>query len=153
MKAAVCVAAILLAGCASRDGFIDRQSIECASGQPISIQLGADFSRTARMERSDDQFPVLILVSNNSHDEITVSRIGFEQAFARGDSYQIDGQSRSFTETIPAGEQHVFEIPTTGRALTRWDDYRRAQPPVVTVRVALANGDEYRCGFQIDDPS
>lgn len=153
MKSAVCLAAILLAGCASRDGFIDQESIECAPGQPVSIQVGVDFSHTARMERADDQFSILVQVSNNSHDEVTVVRIRTEQAFESRASYQLDAQSRRFNETISPGEQHVFEIPTTGRVLVRPDEYPRAQAPVVTVRVALANGDEYRCAFQIDDPS
>ena len=153
MTRAPLVLALMLAACASSDGFVDETSQQCAPGQPVFIQLGVDLSRASRLEGVDDQLTILAQVSNNSHEEITVVRVATDQAFDNTAYYRVEPQSRRFNQTIAGGEQHVFEIPTTGRLLARPQELRQSRPPVLGVRVRLANGDEYHCRYQIDDPS
>lgn len=153
MKRAAFLLTLMLASCASSDGFIDETSQQCEPGQPVFIELGVDLSRASRLEGVDDQITILVQISNNSHEEITVLRVATDQAFDNSAYYRVEPQSRRFNQTIAGGEQHVFELPTTGRLLARPQELRYSQPPVLGVRVRLANGDEYHCRYQIDDPS
>lgn len=153
MRAIFCLLSVLLAGCASRDGFIDDSTQQCEPGQPVSIQLGVDLPQGSRMEGMDDHLTIFVAVSNNSHQEITVTRVTIEQAFDHTAYYRIDSQSRTFNEVIPEGEEHAFELPTTGRLLVRPQELAQARPPVMGVRVRLASGDEYYCRYQLRDPS
>ena len=150
MKRIASAAALtLLLSCATSDGVIDQRTLECTSGQDVSIDAGFD-GRIGTMEGADDRFDLVVEVSNNSHEEVTVSYIRADQMDRRNARYAVDRSYRKFDQVIEEGKDHAFRLPMTGRAL-RYDPNQVSfgQAPELAVTVALSNGDSYRCFFSI----
>ena len=141
-----------MAGCASKDGFIDRQQFNCEPGQIVSILAGLDDPVGTRMEGVvDDQHTLTVLVGNNSQEDMVVTTIRAEQIADQTDAYRFSNGYRAVNETIPEGKEAEFRIPMTGRSIQpEFGDPRGANRPVsLAVTVALANGDQYRCRYEI----
>ncbi len=152
MKTSVLVplSLFLLAACASRDGFIDQQVLECGPGQPVTIQAGLD-AQGPRMEGVDDQHSLIVLVGNNSHEEITVKFIRVEQHPDATAVYRFSGGRGNFDRAVAEGAEEEFKIPMTGRPIRpEFEAQVRSGAAVsLDVTVGLSNGDQYRCAFEI----
>lgn len=152
MKTSLFLAIVLVAGCASKDGFIDQQQFNCEPGQIVSILAGLDDPVGTRMEGvMDDQHTLRVLVGNNSQEDMVVSVIRAEQIVDQTDMYRFSNGYRAVNETIPEGKEAEFRIPMTGRTIQpEFGDPRGANRPVsLAVTVAFANGDQYRCRYEI----
>ena len=151
MKTRLLLALLLVAGCASKDGFIDRQQFECEPGQVVSILAGLDAQGSASMEGvMDDQHTLLVLVGNNSHEDMVVKTIRAEQAAGPSDTYRFNNAYRTVNQTIPEGKEAEIKIPMTGRPIASEFGERNVYRSVsMAVTVALGNGDSYRCLFEI----
>lgn len=149
MRIRALFAIALLTACGTATDVIDERNLGCESGQDISIMAGLD----ARMlgERDEDQFDLMVEVSNNSHEEVTVDFIRAQQAAAESSAYRVDTGYRRFGEVIPEGKHHTFRLPMTGRRAERTRERVIAADRGVelTVTVALSNGDSYRCHFEV----
>jgi len=145
---------LLLSACASRDmDFIDQRTLDCESGQEVSIQAGLDIASRGA-EVSDDMLTMLVDVGNNSHDEIIVKFIRVDQMQDEQEPYRLQNGYGSFEQTIPEGESHVFKIPMTGRlsGVRSGQTIRSRRGLDLNVRVGLANGDVYHCKFLVPSP-
>ncbi len=144
------VAALLSAACASSDGFIDETVHMCDPGDPISIEAGAETDDDSMTGPGEAIIPSRIVfrvrVSNNSRDEVEVRSIRVDQPTGGTPIFVFDNAQRQFKEVIPEGEDHTFEIPSTGKWSRRNTTSRAVE---VNVTVGLANGDVYRCRFAV----
>ena len=150
MKPSVLLLLLLAADCASKDGFIDERVFDCEAGQLVTVQAGLDVPG-ARMEGMDDQHTLVVTVGNNGPQEITVKAIRADQmpdALAR---YRFNSGYRNFDQVIPEGDDAEFRIPMAGRPVQPEVDStgRSHQNVQFDVLVLLANGDQYRCRFEI----
>ena len=144
---------LLLSACASSNtDFIDERTLDCESGQEVSIQAGLDIA-SAGSEVTEDMLTMLVDVGNNSHDDIVVKFIRVDQATDESEPYRLRNGYGTFEQTIPEGENHVFKIPMTGRLGPRNDQTIRSRRGLqLNVRVGLANGDSYHCQFLVPSP-
>lgn len=144
---------LLVAACASSDGFIDERVLDCAPGQDVTIQAGID-TPGVQMERIDDQLTLLVEVANNTHDEIVVTFIRAEQVKDDAQMYRIESGYGKFDQTIEEGGDHVFRIPMTGRMIAARENrtMRLKNAFQMSVSVGLSNGDVYRCLFELRPP-
>lgn len=147
--AAPLLLALLLPACSSSTDLIDQRSLGCDPGQDVSIQAGLNGAREQGM--GSDRLDVVVEVSNNSHDEVTVTFVRVDQGNAGEAPYRIENSYRRFDQVIPEGEDHTFELPTTGRinpqSSTR--SISSSQGIEMIVTVGLSNGDSYRCVFAV----
>lgn len=148
-SAALLLSLFLLASCASRDGFIDQQTLECGPGQAVTIQAGLD-AQSPRMEGMDDQHALIVLVGNNSHEEIVVKYVRVSQRPDSTATYRFSGGSRTFDEAVAEGAEGEFKILMTGRPIRPEVEAMRSDAAIsLDVTVGLSNGDQYRCAFEI----
>jgi hypothetical protein len=151
MKRAILLLSLLLAAaCASNDGFVKDNS-SCGPGEPIAIEAGWD-TQTSPMERSvDNRMTLLVRVSNNSDEDITVKAIRADPMTAfRDTAYEIERGSQDFNTLIAEGDDSTFEIPMTSRR--RMQDRTtgvRASGVDVTVTVVLDSEKTVRCPFRL----
>jgi hypothetical protein len=146
MRLSALPALLLLAACASPAAIVDQRSFKCAPGQDISIRAVLTHPSAAREAGGPLKYQVEI--SNNSHNDVTVTYVRIQP---RGkDLDRLDESvSRSFDQLIPAGEDHLFEIPATEAWVLSPDFGQRLEARRVrfVARVSLANGDSYQCEF------
>ena len=141
---------LLLAGCSSSTDLIDEQVLDCDSGAAISVRAGLN-NPTIRMERTDDQLMLVVEISNNSHEELTVKHIRAQQIGVTDSTrYRLDPVTRQFNQVIAENDDHLFELPVFGRFVgSRLSGQRAAEEIVLDVMVTLTNGDSYRCRFSV----
>ena len=149
MKLALLVAGALLVSCASSDDLTDRRYLGCEPGQDVSIAAGLD-TGFLDDDGSEDHFNVLVEVSNNSHEDITVKTIGVDQTADDFTTYVIDRGYAEYDLVVAPGKDHTFEVPVRGRARRSSTGTLRA-PQAIDLRVVvlLADGDQYRCSFVV----
>jgi hypothetical protein len=149
------VALLLSAACSSGGNFVDQRSFDCAPGADISIAAGMNPTRMGPTEAFDDELTLQVEVGNNSNREVIVRSIRVEQS-GREEStpYVVDSSFRQFDQVIEAGDDHLFELPMLGRGRRQTTVNRNVteRGVVLSVRVSLANGDHYRCLFQVPSP-
>jgi hypothetical protein len=151
MKTAVLLSLLLTLGCASKDGFIDQQVLDCGPGQVVTIQAGLDAQSGTRMEGVDDQHTLIVVVGNNSQEDIVVKTIRVDQAPDASSTYRFSNGYRKFDQTIAEGDEAEFKIPMSGRSIRPEvdADVRSSRDVSLDVMVILGNGDRYRCRFGI----
>lgn len=154
MKFIALFAIAFLVSCASSStDIIDSRSLQCGPGQDIDIMAGMDKSSVEN--RMDDRVQLLVNVSNNSHQELTVMSIRAEQVRTDETRVLIDAGTRQFNQVLPEGKEHTFELPLFARLreLTERDRLRerenRDRGIEMVVTVQLSNGDSYRCAFDV----
>lgn len=147
---------LLSAACASKDGFVDSTVTECGPGAALGIEAGFD-STSSPSDRIDTQRTMLVQVSNNSHQEVTVKSVRVDPMQLNRDvAYELTGGARDFSQVIPEGGDHTFEIPMSSRRNTQQDPRftggTRVYELDVVVTVALEQADSYRCRFRLPVP-
>lgn len=148
MRVLAAAAIALLVSCSSTD-VIDRRYLDCEPGQDVSIAAGLD-AAYLNEDGSEDHFNVLVEVSNNSHEDITVDAIGVDQMADELTTYTVDRAYRKYGRVIPPGKDHTFELPTRGRAVKRSMQSLTASRGIeIRVVVLLEGGDQYRCSFDV----
>jgi hypothetical protein len=151
MKRAITLLSLLLsAACASNDGFV-KEADRCGPGSLIGIEAGWD-SQASPVERlGDNRMTLLVRVSNNSDEDITVKAIRADPMTAFRDTmYELERGSQDFNTLIAEGDDSTFEIPMTSRR--RIQDRTtgvRASGVDVTVTVVLDSGKTVRCPFRL----
>jgi hypothetical protein len=153
MKSVALLAILLVASCASDSQIRDHRSLGCESGQDIDLMVGLSKDDVSEYSTGDDRFEVLVNVSNNSHEELTVTAVRIEQTGPDRSRYQVDPVARRLDHLLPAGKEHTFHLPATGR-IRGVTDLRSSLDEQATgvhlaVTVNLANGDSYRCEFDV----
>ncbi|HYI13170.1 MAG TPA: hypothetical protein VEK57_29250 [Thermoanaerobaculia bacterium] len=153
MKTALVLLALLLtASCATtKDGFVNDTIHQCAPGDPVSIEAGVealDGDLGDRSEITTERLMVRVRVTNLTDDDIEVTAIRTEQN-SETTAYRIENAYRKFNETIPEGEDHIFEIPSNGQRTRTSPGYVTTRRVELTVTVQLASGDVYRCRFAV----
>lgn len=142
---------LLLAGCASRDGWVEPELRKCDAGGELSIDAYLDVPKVM-MERTQDQLTMTILIGNNSGRDIEVKSIRVEPGHTAQRRYALENSFREFNETLKPGEDKAFELPVRGSAGER--EPRR--PPndfiEVVLSVYLDGGVTYRCEYDIPAP-
>ena len=154
MKFIALFAIAFLAACASSStDIIDSRSFLCGPGQDIDIMAGLDKSSVEN--RMDDRVQLLVNVSNNSHQELTVKSIRAEQLRQDVARVLIDAGTRQFNQVVPEGKDQTFEMPLLARLNTvtsqdpRRERENRDRGIELAVTVLLSNGDSYRCQFDV----
>ncbi len=144
MKASALFAILLLTACSSSMDMADSQSFNCDQGQDIEVRAGLD--RRIGEGAFGEQFEMLVEIANNSHEDVTVTSIRVEQMSSDSAAYRFDNSYRKFDQLIEEGKDHTFHLPMTGRA-RKLESVRSSLELVV--HVLLANGDSYRCSFDV----
>jgi hypothetical protein len=145
-------ALLLLAGCASSDGLIDTRTLDCGPGQDVTIGVALN-TPSAGMEGTDDRLTTSVEVGNNSHEDIIVKAIRVESSDpGRRSRYAIDNSYRKFDKVVAPGDAEVFELPTSGRVVMQPQSVPYGGTLDLLVSVYLANGDQYRCKFDLPAP-
>lgn len=149
MKLTALVAILLLTGCGSSSmDMVDAQSFNCDQGQDIEVRAGLD-RRIGEGAFGQQQFEMLVEIANNSHEDVTVTAVRVEQMSSENALYRFDNSYRKFDQLIEEGKDHVFHLPMTARALQSSGRVTSSQPLELAVHVLLANGDSYRCSFDV----
>lgn len=157
MKVTALLSVLLLsAACASNDGFVKDTVKTCQPGADLEIQAGID-AGTSTNERFDDQLEMLVEVSNNSHEDVTVKTVRVDPSQADSSrGMDVVGGSKEFNEDVPEAQSKMFEIPipvrrrgvlgpqSPARVTAQWVDF--------AVTVVLSDGEAYRCSFRIAVP-
>jgi len=147
MKLSALFAILLLTACGSSSmDMVDAQAFNCDQGQDIEVRAGLD--RRIGEAAFGEQFEMLVEIANNSHEDVTVTSVRVEQMRSENALYRFDNSYRKFDQLIEEGKDHVFHLPMTARAL-RTDRVTSSQPLELAVHVLLANGDSYRCSFDV----
>lgn len=142
------IAFVFFVSCSSTD-VIDRRYLDCEPGQDVSIAAGLD-AAYLHDDGTEDHFNVLVEVSNNSHDDITVDAIGVDQLADELTSYTVDRGYGKYGLVITPGKDHTFELPVHGRAVKRSMQSLTASRGIeIRVAVLLEGGDQYRCSFAV----
>ncbi|HKR65997.1 MAG TPA: hypothetical protein VJZ00_19855 [Thermoanaerobaculia bacterium] len=151
MKTILVALLLLTFGCASKDGFIDQRTLECGPGQIVTIDAGLAAFTGTPMEGVDDQHTLLVVVGNNSHEDIVVKAVRADQAPDATSVYRFNSGYRNFNQTIAEGEEAEFKVPMSGRGVRPEvaANARANSDVALDVMVVLGNGDAYRCRFQI----
>lgn len=141
-------AILLLTGCGSSSmDMVDAQSFNCDQGQDIEVRAGLD--RRLGEGAFGEQFEMLVEIANNSHEDVTVTSVRVAQLRSDNALYRFDNSYRKFDQLIEEGKDHVFHLPMTARALRDTGRVTSSQPLELAVYVLLANGDSYRCSFDV----
>lgn len=156
MKVTALLSVLLLsAACASNDGFVRDTVKTCQPGADLEIQAGID-AGAPNNERFDDQIDMIVEVSNNSHEDVTVKTIRVDPSHADSGRVDVVGGSKEVDEDVPEAQSKMFEIPITvrrrgvlgpqspSRVTAQWVDF--------AVTVVLSDGEAYRCSFRIAVP-
>ncbi len=148
MKLTALFAILLLAACGSSSmDMVDAQAFNCDQGQDIEVRAGLD--RRIGEAAFGEQFEMLVEIANNSHEDVTVTSVRVEQTSSESAAYRFDNSYRKFDQLIEEGKDHTFHLPMTGRALRTLDSVTSSRPLELLVHVLLANGDSYRCSFDV----
>lgn len=154
MKTIALLSVLLLAACGSSSKNFDiptsRVSNDCEHGD-ISVRVGFPGPKVAQ-ERIEDQVMFVVEVANLARKDITVKAIRVEQTSVETARYRLTGSYRSFNETIPENDEHVFELPMSGFARTYSDWELRSDSMSFEVTVMLEGGDAYRCLYSVPAP-
>ena len=126
---------------------VDAQAFDCGQGQDIEVRAGLD--RRIGEGAFTEQFEMLVEIANNSHEDVTVTSVRVEQTSSENAQYRFDNSYRKFDQVIEEGKDHVFHLPMTGRPLRDLGRVTSSQPLELAVHVLLANGDSYRCAFDV----
>lgn len=156
MKVTALLSVLLLsAACASNDGFVRDTVKTCQPGADLEIQAGID-AGAPNNERFDDQIDMIVEVSNNSHEDVTVKTVRVDPSHADSGRVDVVGGSKEVDEDVPEAQSKMFEIPITvrrrgvlgpqspSRVTAQWVDF--------AVTVVLSDGEAYRCSFRIAVP-
>jgi hypothetical protein len=147
MKATALFAILFLTACGSSMDVIDAEAFNCDQGQDIEVRAGLD--RRIGEGAFGEQFEMLVEIANNSHEDVTVTSVRVEQTSSENAPYRFDNSYRKFDQLIEEGKDHVFHLPMTARALRSTGSVTSSQPLELAVHVLLANGDSYRCSFDV----
>lgn len=141
----------LLAACATNDGFEDNSSQGCAPGSPIGIEAGWGDASGSELGNSRT-LTMLVRVSNNSNEDITVKNVRADPAMTDRDSaFELERGARDVNEVIAEGEQSTFELPMmmSRRELRERGGGVRASGVDVTVTVLVEPNVSHRCRFRL----
>ena len=143
---------LLFAGCASRDGLIDERIRDCSAGQDVSIDLHLNVP-ALMTENTTDNLTMLVTIGNNSTRDIEVKAIRVEPGFTAQELYALDSSYGEFNQVIAPGDDEEFKLSVLGKAGTR-PGFRRAGSKTmeIAVSVYMADGDKFRCVFDIQAP-
>lgn len=126
----------------------DSQSFDCGQGQDIEVRAGLD--RRIGEGAFGEQFEMLVEIANNSHEDVTVTSVRVEQLSSHNAAYRFENSYRKFDQLIEEGKDHTFHLPMSGRAVRNvGDGVTSSQGLELVVHVLLANGDSYRCSFDV----
>ena len=149
MKVIAAVALVLLVSCSSSTDLIDQRNLDCESGHDVSIAAGLD-APLLHEDGREDRFKVLVEVSNNSHEDVIVKSVRVDQRTDESTTYMVDRGYGQYDQVIAPGKDYTFELPVSGRSARR--SSRSLNEPTAIelgVSVILANGDHYRCFFDV----
>lgn len=142
---------LLIAACASNDGFVENSNQGCAAGSPIQIEAGWGDSGTNEMGGARS-LTLLVRVSNNSDADITVKNVRADPMMMERDgAYELERGVHEANEVIPEGEDSTFELPMrmTRRNLSERGGGVRASGVDVTVTVLVEPNVSHRCRFRL----
>jgi hypothetical protein len=152
MKRAIALLLLLSAACASsNDGFISDDVKVCGPGSLVTIEAGWDTQSLGPNDVGGDRLTMLVRVSNNSSEEITVKFVRVDPMLMdRDTAYEIDGGARDVNQSIAEGETSTFEIPMMSRrSMQNRTTGVRASGVDVAVTVVLDTKESYRCRFRL----
>jgi hypothetical protein len=105
------------------------------------------------MEQVDDRVTYNVEVANNSRHDVVVKWIRVEQTHIETAPYRLGNGYRTFNETIRENEDHLFELPVTGRGIRDYSGRSLQSSGLsLSVAVSLEGGDVYRCLFSVPAP-
>ncbi|HEV7765472.1 MAG TPA: hypothetical protein VGQ76_10755 [Thermoanaerobaculia bacterium] len=143
---------LLIAACASNDGFVDNSSQGCAPGSPIGIEAGWGDSTGANEMGGTRNLTMLVRVSNNSDEDITVKTIRADPMMMERDGhYELERGVRDANEVIAEGKDSTFELPMrlSRRNLSERGGGVRASGVDVNVTVLVEPNVSHRCRFRL----
>lgn len=152
MRRTLTLLLFVFAACASRDGIIDDRTLDCSSGGELSVDVAMNMPKVM-MEGTHDQMTMIVSVGNNADHEIEVKSIRVEPGFTAQERYALESSFREFNEVLGPGEDEDFELPVRGVAGSREIRPRGGSDAIeVAVSIYFANGDTYRCSYDVPAP-
>jgi hypothetical protein len=153
MKTIAIFALLLLASCATNDGFVDDEVRQCNVGDPIEINAGFLEAVTPH----GGQANLTVEVQNNSDADVTVKNVRIDPQMQAQDSpLEVQGGSRTFGTEVAEGESATFEVPMSIRLRSGMMDGRQRRGFTyridAAVVVQLEGGEAYRCRFRFPVP-
>ena len=153
MKRVAIVALLLFIGCASSNSIGslgEDAALPCEHG-PVEVRISlSGFGVGSASETVDDRLTLEVEVANNSREDVVVKAIRAEQRSSETADYRVEGGYRGFNQTIAENEDHVFEIPMSGRVIQRpAAEYQTQRGVEILISVYLASGSTYRCSFEV----
>lgn len=150
MKSIVAIAALLLllTSCASNDGFVDQGVDTCQAGDELELQAGIGQGSMF----ADGRATVLIEVSNNSNNDVTVNHIRVDPTSPDPQRFEVMGGTVTTPQEIKQGESHTFEVPITLRIKDQMGGpLQRGYAIAVEagVSVKTTSGISSRCRFRL----
>jgi len=144
---------LLLAACTSRDGLIDERVRDCSAGQEVSIDLNLNVP-TVMTENTTDNLTMVVTIGNNSTHDIEVKAIRVEPGFTAQERYALESSYGEYNQVIVPGDDEEFRLPVRGNAGTRPTSRRGGSDKVIEVvlSVYMADGDKFRCVFDVEAP-
>ena len=154
MKTIALLSILFAASCASSSTGFDNPNLQCGPGQEVGIEAGLQAPRMGAELSSQSDVQVVVQISNNSHHDFTVARVRAEQLYRDDAPYAFDDVYREVNLTIAEGQDHLFELPTTGRwtALADRDPMSVRSSLTLAATVELSSGETYHCRFSIPTP-
>ncbi|MFL6245912.1 MAG: hypothetical protein ACJ74H_07810 [Thermoanaerobaculia bacterium] len=149
-RALTLLSLILIAACASNDGFMQNNVNNCGPGAEVGIEAGWDNSASG-MENGPIRRTMLVQVSNNSDHEITVKRIYIDPLTMNADSrWELERGAADPNKVVAEGDASTFEIPmTVKRRLDPTSSMQTTSGVELTVTVLLEPEQTYRCRFGV----
>lgn len=142
----------LFLGCSSGTGIIHDQR-EGGEGAPIEVLLtsrsGLAGPATGMGTPSSIDFQVE--VTNISDADVVVERISVYQPNETTDPYRVTPVFGRYKELIEPGNEHVFELKSSGRQVRILDRGEKSSV-VMRVGVSLKSGDQYSFSFEVPVP-
>ena len=141
---ALLLSLVLFAACASPTA-IKTQHFRCEPGDPLSVAAGYD-PGTQAGDLGEREF--LVEVSNNSHQEVTVTSVRVEPSDRNRGLASVYEKT---DVTLAGGEDHLFHLRAPS-AFGSGSQSMLGPSGVVEfqVTVVLSNGDAYRCPFRAE---
>ena len=142
---------LLVSACASsNDGFISDDVKQCGPDSPLMIEAGWDSQGIGGGDRGAESVTMLVRVSNNSNEGVTVKFVRVDPMSHDDGPYELQGGARDFNKAIAQGGDATFEVPMNIRRTMRnpIGGFRVAGTDVA-VSVVLDSKETYRCQFRV----
>lgn len=144
---------LLLAACGSSNdfGIPENPTLgDCERGE-VQVRAGISDAREGK-DISSDWLEFSVEVANMAKGkDLVVKSIRIDPRGTENVPYVFDTVARTFNQTIPENEEHVFQLPTTGKRTPvnlKQSAIGEQNRLIFLVTMTLESGETYRCQYE-----